>query len=35
MNRAFENEMTLVTNNENHFGRISGLKMENWKVQEF
>ena len=25
---AIENEMTLVTNNENHFGRISGLKIE-------
>lgn len=29
---AIENEMTLVTNNENHFGRISGLKIENWKM---
>lgn len=28
---AIENEMTLITNNENHFGRISGLKIENWK----
>ena len=28
---AIENEMTLVTNNENHFGRIQGLKIENWK----
>jgi tRNA(fMet)-specific endonuclease VapC len=28
---AIENEMTLVTNNENHFGRIPGLKIENWK----
>jgi tRNA(fMet)-specific endonuclease VapC len=24
---AIENEMTLVTNNENHFGRIPGLKI--------
>lgn len=29
---AFENEMTLVTNNENHFGRIPGLRIENWKM---
>ena len=29
---AIENEMTLVTNNENHFGRIPGLKIENWKM---
>lgn len=29
---AIENEMTLVTNNENHFGQISGLKIENWKM---
>ena len=29
---AIENEMTLVTNNENHFGRIQGLKIENWKM---
>ena len=28
---AFENEMTLVTN-ENHFGRIPGLRIENWKM---
>jgi tRNA(fMet)-specific endonuclease VapC len=28
---AIENEMTLVTNNTNHFGRISGLNLENWK----
>lgn len=30
---AIENEMTLITNNENHFRRISGLKVENWKRQ--
>lgn len=29
---AIENEMTLVTNNESHFGRIPGLKIENWKM---
>ena len=28
---AIENEMTLVTNNERHFGRIPGLKIDNWK----
>jgi tRNA(fMet)-specific endonuclease VapC len=28
---AIENEMVLVTNNESHFGRIEGLKIENWK----
>jgi len=32
---AIENEMTLVTNNEDHFGRISGLKIENWKCKRF
>lgn len=26
---AIENEMTLVTNNERHFGRIPGMKIEN------
>ncbi|ACF42746.1 type II toxin-antitoxin system VapC family toxin [Pelodictyon phaeoclathratiforme] len=30
---AIENDMTLVTNNESHFGRISGLRIENWKKQ--
>jgi tRNA(fMet)-specific endonuclease VapC len=29
---AIENEMTLVTNNESHFRRIQGLKIENWKM---
>jgi tRNA(fMet)-specific endonuclease VapC len=29
---AIENEMTLVTNNESHFGRVAGLKIENWKI---
>ena len=28
---AIENELTLVTNNTNHFGRIRDLKLENWK----
>ena len=28
---AIENELTLVTNNTNHFGRIPGLILENWK----
>lgn len=28
---AIENEMILVTNNENHFGRIPGLIIDNWK----
>ncbi len=29
---AIENEMTLVTNNDKHFGRIPGLNTENWKL---
>ncbi len=29
---AIENEMVLVTNNEKHFGRIPGIKLENWKI---
>lgn len=28
---AIENDMTLATNNESHFGRIPNLKIENWK----
>ena len=28
---AIENDMMLVTNNQKHFGRIEGLKVENWK----
>ncbi len=28
---AIENDMVLITNNESHFGRIQGLKIENWK----
>ena len=28
---AIENDMTLVTNNESHFERIPGLRIENWK----
>jgi len=27
---AIENDMILVTNNENHFKRIPGLKIDNW-----
>jgi tRNA(fMet)-specific endonuclease VapC len=27
---AIDNDMILVTNNENHFGRIPGLNIENW-----
>ena len=30
---AIENDMILVTNNENHFARIPGLKIQNWKKQ--
>ena len=29
---AIENEMTLVTNNTNHFGRVPGINLENWKM---
>jgi len=28
---AIENDVTLITNNVKHFGRIPGLKIENWK----
>jgi tRNA(fMet)-specific endonuclease VapC len=28
---AIENNLTLVTNNVNHFGRIGDLKIQNWK----
>jgi len=28
---AIENDMILVTNNESHFKKIPGLKIENWK----
>jgi len=27
---AMSHSLTIVTNNEKHFGRIDGLKMENW-----
>lgn len=30
---AIENEMILVTNNENHFNRIPRLKIDNWSKQ--
>lgn len=29
---ALAHNLTLVTNNEKHFGRIDGLKLENWSV---
>ena len=28
---AIDNDLTLITNNENHFNRIPGLKINNWK----
>lgn len=28
---AIDNDLTLVTNNESHFNRIPGLKIDNWK----
>ena len=28
---AIENDMVLATNNERHFGKIPGLRIENWK----
>jgi tRNA(fMet)-specific endonuclease VapC len=28
---AIDNDLTLITNNENHFNRIPGLKIDNWK----
>jgi len=31
---AIENDMILVTNNENHFAQIPGLKIQNWKKIE-
>jgi tRNA(fMet)-specific endonuclease VapC len=30
---AIENDMVLITNNESHFNRIPGLKIENWSKQ--
>ena len=27
---AIDNDLTLITNNENHFNRIPGLQVENW-----
>lgn len=27
---AIDNDMTLITNNENHFSRIPGLRIDNW-----
>ncbi|MDP3433898.1 MAG: type II toxin-antitoxin system VapC family toxin, partial [Bacteroidota bacterium] len=31
---AIENHLIMVTNNENHFGRIPGLKIANWKKSQ-
>ena len=28
---AIENDLTLITNNTNHFTRINGLRIKNWK----
>jgi len=28
---AIENDMVLITNNANHFNRIAGLEIENWR----
>ncbi|MEX0982389.1 MAG: type II toxin-antitoxin system VapC family toxin [Bacteroidales bacterium] len=28
---AIDNDLTLITNNENHFNRIPGLMIDNWK----
>ncbi len=28
---AIDNDLTLITNNENHFNRIPGLNIDNWK----
>jgi tRNA(fMet)-specific endonuclease VapC len=30
---AIEHELILVTNNQNHFSRIPGFKIENWKTK--
>lgn len=30
---AIENDMIIVTNNESHFSKIPGLRIENWKIQ--
>ncbi len=30
---AIDNDMVLITNNESHFNRIPGLKIENWSKQ--
>ncbi|NOX86241.1 MAG: type II toxin-antitoxin system VapC family toxin [Chlorobi bacterium] len=32
---AIENDLIMVTNNENHFRKIPGLKIENWKKSQF
>ena len=30
---ALSNDLTLVTNNEAHFGRVRGLRLENWAAE--
>jgi tRNA(fMet)-specific endonuclease VapC len=29
---AIENDLTLITNNINHFSRIPGLSLDNWAI---
>lgn len=29
---ALENDLTLITNNINHFGRVKGLEIDNWAI---
>jgi hypothetical protein len=32
-NRKRINDLALITNNESHFNRVAGLRIENWKTQ--
>jgi tRNA(fMet)-specific endonuclease VapC len=32
---AVQKKLTVVTNNEKHFGKIPGIKIENWAKKEF
>jgi len=32
---ALQHKMTIVANNEKHFGKIPGLKIENWNKREY
>jgi tRNA(fMet)-specific endonuclease VapC len=32
---AIEHKLIVVTNNEKHFGKITGIKIENWSKKEF